>query len=88
MALFKEVVPASFDRFNLAFVSMFRIAAGETWVEGLPLVDEAGELHWKAAIYACGYLIINVWVILQACSPPPRSRSLVLLLQPPFGGGG
>ncbi len=79
MALFKELVPASFDRFNLAFISMFRIAAGETWFEGLPLVDEAGELNWKAAIYVCSYLIINVCVILQACSPPNVSRSLVLL---------
>ncbi len=78
MALFKELVPASFDRFNLAFISLFRIAAGETWFEGLPLVDEAGELHWKAAIYVCSCLIIHVWV-LQAAFPP----SLSALLLPP-----
>ncbi len=73
MALFKELLPASFGRFNLAFISMFRIAAGETWLEGLPLVDEAGDLHWKAAMYVCSYLVINVWVILQVC---PRHENM------------
>jgi hypothetical protein len=65
VALFKDLVPVSFGRFNLAFISMFRIAAGETWVDGLPLIDELGDLHWKSAIFVCSYLVINVWVVLQ-----------------------
>jgi hypothetical protein len=65
VALFKEIVPSSFGRFNLAFISMFRIAAGETWIDGMPLIDEVGDLHWRSAIFVCSYLVINVWVVLQ-----------------------
>ncbi len=68
VALFKELVPNSFGRFNLAFVAMFRVAAGETWIEGLPLIDEVGDINWRAGVYVCSYLVINVWVILQVCS--------------------
>jgi hypothetical protein len=73
VALFKDLVPASFAQFNLAFVAMFRVAAGETWIDGLPLVDEDGAISWKAAIFVCSYLVINVWVILQVCRVGVRS---------------
>ena len=67
MALFKEVVPASFDRFNLAFVSMFRIAAGESWIEELPILDASGDIYWKSSLFIFSFIIINVWVVLQVC---------------------
>ncbi len=67
VALFQDLVPASFAQFNLAFVAMFRVAAGETWIDGLPLVDENGDISWKAAFFVCSYLVLNVWVILQVC---------------------
>ncbi len=73
VALFKEVVPSSFGRFNLAFIAMFRIAAGETWIDGLPLVDEVGDINWRGGVFVCSYLVINVWVILQVCSHLPKA---------------
>jgi hypothetical protein len=48
VALFKEEAPTSFERFNRAFVSMFRMAGGETWIDGLPFVDDRGDIRWKS----------------------------------------
>jgi hypothetical protein len=70
VALFKEQAPNSFGRFNRAFVSMFRIAGGETWIEGLPFLDDAGDIYWKSSLFVCSYLVLNVWVVLQVpCLP-------------------
>jgi hypothetical protein len=65
VALYKELLPDTFGKFNLAFVSMFRIAAGETWVDSMQLIDESGDLNWMNATFVCSYLVINVWVVLQ-----------------------
>ncbi len=65
MALFKETAPSSFGRFNRAFVSMFRIAAGETWIEDLPILDSSGDIFWKSSLFVFSFVILNVWVILQ-----------------------
>ena len=62
---------------------MFRIAAGETWIDGLPLIDEVGDLHWKSAIFVCSYLVINVWVVLQVQRPQFAARAPIL--SPPEG---
>ncbi len=72
MALYKELLPGTFGKFNLAFVSMFRIAAGETWVDNMQLIDESGDLNWMNALFVCSYLVINVWVVLQV--QPLNSR--------------
>ena len=65
VALFKEMAPSSFGRFNRAFVSMFRIAAGETWIEELPILDSAGDIFWKSSLFIFSFVILNVWVVLQ-----------------------
>ena len=65
VALFKEQAPNSFGRFNRAFVSMFRIAGGETWIDGLPFLDDSGDIYWKSSLFVCSYLVLNVWVVLQ-----------------------
>jgi hypothetical protein len=69
VALFKETAPDNFGRFNRAFVSMFRLAAGETWVEALPLLSQDGDIEWKSSLFICTYVIVNVWVVLQVRRP-------------------
>jgi hypothetical protein len=56
-----------FGRFNRAFVVLFRIAAGDTWIDSLPLLAEDGSLQWKNALFVCSFIIISVWVVLQVC---------------------
>jgi hypothetical protein len=63
----------SFGRFNRAFVSLFRIASGETWVDGLPFIDENGDISWMSSVFICSYIAINVWIVLQ-----------VLMISEPF----
>ncbi len=65
VALFKEQAPNSFGRFNRAFVSMFRIVGGETWIDGLPFLDDTGDIYWKSSLFICSYMVLNVWVVLQ-----------------------
>ncbi len=39
--------PFSIDQFNRAFIAMFRVTAGETWVESLPKDDADGSVNWQ-----------------------------------------
>lgn len=81
VALFKEQAPNSFGRFNRAFVSMFRIAGGETWIDGLPFLDDTGDIYWKSTLFVCTYLVLNVWVVLQVlCSPKILQFFLLLVI--------
>jgi hypothetical protein len=49
---------------------MFRIAGGETWIDGLPFLDDTGDIYWKSSLFVCSYLVLNVWVVLQVLSQP------------------
>ena len=38
-SLFSEMAPESFSRFDRALAALFRIAADDTWVEGVDVLD-------------------------------------------------
>ena len=65
VSLFSDIAPDQFGRFNRAFVALFRIAAGDTWIDSLPTLGPDGEIEWKPALYVCSFIIISVWVVLQ-----------------------
>jgi hypothetical protein len=44
---------------------MFRLTAGETWVDGLPAYSEDGALNYGAAAFVYSYIVIVVWILLQ-----------------------
>ncbi len=58
--------PEEFLRFDRAFVCMFRIAAGETWVEELPVVGEDGTLNLSMAVFIFSFILVVDWTLLQA----------------------
>ncbi len=60
------MAPQSFLKFDRAFVCMFRIAAGETWVDELPVVKEDGELNIAFASFLFSFVLIVNWTLLQA----------------------
>lgn len=62
------MAPQSFLKFDRAFVCMFRIAAGETWVDELPVVKEDGELNFAFASFLFSFVLIVNWTLLQATS--------------------
>jgi hypothetical protein len=65
VSLFSEIAPDQFGRFNRAFVSLFRIAAGDTWIDSLPMLGLDGNIEWKPALFICSFIVLNVWVVLQ-----------------------
>ena len=65
MSLFADIAPDQFGKFNRAFVTLFRIAAGDTWIDPLPTLGPDGDLEWKPALFVCSFIVISVWVVLQ-----------------------
>jgi hypothetical protein len=65
VSIFSSVAPDQFGRFNIAFVTLFRIAAGDTWVESLPTLGPDGSLEWKPALFISSFIVVSVWVVLQ-----------------------
>ena len=72
MSLFADEAPDDFREFNRAFIAMFRITAGETWVASLPRDDADGSVNWQAAIFITSYIIVENWMLFQV-EPPSRS---------------
>ena len=54
-----------FGTFSRAIVTLFRIAAGETWIEGVPVLDEDGIVNWGVGVYIMSFTIIVNWTLLQ-----------------------
>jgi hypothetical protein len=81
--------PQSFLRFDRAFVCMFRIAAGETWVDELPVVKEDGDLNIAFASFLFSFVLIVNWTLLQARPGPVLGRPVSQASIPPeLAGGG
>ncbi len=65
VSLFSDVAPEQFGKFNRAFLTLFQVAAGDTWIETLPTVAPDGDLEWKPALYLCTFIVVSVWIVLQ-----------------------
>jgi hypothetical protein len=65
VSLFSDVAPDQFGRFNRAFMALFRIAAGDTWIDALPTLGPDGEIELRPAFYICSFIVVSVWVVLQ-----------------------
>ncbi len=63
------MAPEAFRKFNRAFVTMFRITAGDTWVDGMPTVLQGEDLNQGFAAFITSYVIVVVWLVLQAPVP-------------------
>ena len=46
-------------------ISMFRIAAGETWVDGSPILRDDGTVDWSTAAFVISFVIVVNWTLLQ-----------------------
>ncbi len=74
VSLYSEAAPDAFGEFNRAFITMFRVAAGDTWVEGMPTVLEGGGLNQGFAAFLASYVFVVVWLVLQAECHRNRAR--------------
>ncbi len=66
VAIFRDTAPASFNTFDRALSTMFRLTAGETWIDGLAAFNpEDGTLLYGTALFIYSYIVIVVWILLQ-----------------------
>ncbi len=98
VSLFSDVAPEQFGKFNRAFITLFRIAAGDTWIDSLAMLGPSGDLEWKPSLFICSFIVISVWVVLQVsmdvllpCSMPlhllrPARASLGVLVSNSLAG--
>ena len=80
VSLFADEAPDDFREFNRAFIAMFRITAGETWVESLPKNDPDGSINYQAATYIVSYIIIENWLLFQVVLISQMLLKVVVLL--------
>jgi hypothetical protein len=78
VSIFRDYAPASFSTFDRALSTMFRLTAGETWVDGLAAYSaEDGRLYYGTALFIYSYIAIVVWILLQV------SVAVLLVRTPP-----
>ena len=65
VTLFRETAPDNFDNFVRGLSTMFRLTAGETWIDGVDAYDENGKPYYGTALFIYSYIVINVWILLQ-----------------------
>ena len=57
---------------------LFRIAAGETWVDGIDVTDEDGNVNWSLGGYILSFIAIVNWTLLARILKSALSLSLDL----------
>ena len=51
--------------FDIAFIMLFRVTAGDPWPEDFHAIRENGTPNWAVAVFIAAFTIIVIWVILQ-----------------------
>mmetsp|Transcript_60743 Transcript_60743/g.162379 ORF Transcript_60743/g.162379 Transcript_60743/m.162379 type:complete len:210 (+) Transcript_60743:817-1446(+) len=59
VSIFGHDYPEDFMVFDRAFLALFRITAGDTWVPSLPVLRDDGSLNWRGAAFVISYIM---WV--------------------------
>jgi hypothetical protein len=54
-----------FGNLERSIISMFRIAAGETWVDGSPILRDDGTVDWSTAAFVISFVIVVNWTLLK-----------------------
>jgi hypothetical protein len=67
---FRDDAPDDFGRLDRAFLCMFRITAGETWVDSIPRVLPDGTLNSVPVIFFLTYIALVNWILVQASNRP------------------
>jgi hypothetical protein len=67
VTIFGDQAPDQFGAFDLAFVTMFRVAVGETWLgESLPIRLADGAANYPAVGFYVLFVLMVNWTLLQA----------------------
>jgi len=66
VSLFGDQSSLAFGELDRAIATLFRIAAGETWVPDMPVYDEkSGLVDWAVGCYVFSFVILVNWTLIQ-----------------------
>ena len=65
VTFYDERSPEDFGNLSLAIISMFRIAAGETWIDGIPIANEDSNVDWATGAFVISFVLIVNWTLIQ-----------------------
>ncbi len=69
MTFFGDAAPDYFGAFDRAFVTMFRVAAGEPWPwEQLPAKADDNTTNFGSVLFFFSYVVLINWTLLQVWS--------------------
>ena len=63
---FADEAPDAMGLFGRAFVTLFRVTAGDPWPESdLPLLGENGNMNSGTVMFMMSYIVLVNWIFLQ-----------------------
>ena len=65
VTFYDKSAPEDFGNLSRALITMFRIAAGETWIEHQPVLRDDGTVDWATAGFIISYVLVINWTLLQ-----------------------
>jgi hypothetical protein len=66
VTFFSDDAPLAFGAFDRAFITMFCITAGDTWVEEIPRISlDDSSLNYPFALFVVTYIVVANWTVLQ-----------------------
>jgi hypothetical protein len=65
VSFFSESSPDDFLHFDRSFLALFRVIAGETWIDSLPMFNEDGGMNTIGFLFILSFVVINNWTLLQ-----------------------
>ena len=65
VTFYDKSAPEDFGNLSRALITMFRIAAGETWIEHQPVLRGDGTVDWATAGFIISYVLVINWTLLQ-----------------------
>jgi hypothetical protein len=79
VSIFGDIYVNEFGNFSRAFISIFRITAGDSWVTTLTVLEPDGSVNWKLAMFTTTYIVVVDWLLLQVGFFTSPSRPIDLL---------
>ena len=77
-AVFGQQAPEHFGAFDVAFLTLFHVGAGEPWPDELPWINSDGSANWAVGGFSLTFTIIVHFVVLEVCCVRARARLFFL----------
>jgi hypothetical protein len=79
VTVFRQTAPDQFRNFAHAFVTMFRIAAGDTFIDGMDVVNPDGSISFSPVAFSFSYIVSPTSLTADPCGPVGSGPAMTLL---------